>query len=79
MAPIDVTLTVPALALVTVTDWLALADPSATTPKFKVVADNVTAALPLPLRLTFCGLFDALSVKVNVPLAAPVAVGVNVT
>jgi hypothetical protein len=65
--------------LVTVTDWLALDDPSATTPKFNVVADNVMAALPLPLRLTFCGLFDALSVKVNVPLAAPVAVGVNVT
>ena len=54
-------------------------DPTATTPKFNALADSVTAALPVPLRLTFCGLFEALSVKVSVPLAAPVAVGVNVT
>lgn len=37
------------------------------------------AELPVPLRLTFCGLFVAVSVKVSVPLAEPVAVGVNVT
>jgi hypothetical protein len=49
------------------------------TPKFNALADSVTAVLPVPLRLTFCGLFEALSVKVSVPLAAPVAVGVNVT
>ena len=49
------------------------------TPKFNALADSVTAELPVPLRLTFCGLFEALSVKVSVPLAAPVAVGVNVT
>src|ERR1019366_2120303 len=48
-------------------------------PKFNVLADNVTAVLPVPLRLTFCGLFEAVSVKVSVPEAAPVAVGVNVT
>ncbi len=53
-------------------------DPTAITPKFKVLADSETAALPVPLRVTFCGLFEALSVKVNVPLAAPVVVGVNV-
>jgi len=79
VAPIEVTPTALAIVLVTVTDWLALEDPSANAPKFKIVADNVMAALPVPLRLTFCGLFDALSVKVSVPLAAPVAVGVNVT
>ncbi len=49
------------------------------TPKFNPLADSVTAELPVPLRLTFCGLFEALSVKVSVPLAAPVAVGVKVT
>ncbi len=79
MVPIDVTPTELALVLVMVTAWPALDDPRATTPKFKLVADNVTAELPLPLRLTFCGLFDALSVKVKVPLAEPVAVGVKVT
>jgi len=56
-----------------------LADPTAMTPKFNALADSVTAALPVPLRLTFWGLVEALSVKVSVPLAAPVAVGVNVT
>jgi hypothetical protein len=35
--------------------------------------------LPLPVRLTVCGLFTALSVNVRVPVAAPVAVGENVT
>ena len=49
------------------------------TPKFNALADRVTAALPVPLRLTFCGLLEALSVKVSVPPAVPVAVGVNVT
>jgi hypothetical protein len=49
------------------------------TPKFNALADSVTAALPVPLRLTFCGLFEAVSVNVSVPLAGPVAVGVNVT
>lgn len=49
------------------------------TPKFNALADSVTAELPVPLTLTFCGLFDALSVKVSAPLAAPAAVGLNVT
>lgn len=35
--------------------------------------------LPVPVKLTLCGLFSALSVNVNVPEAAPVAVGLNVT
>ena len=49
------------------------------TPKFNALADRVTPELPVPPRLTFCGLFEALSVKVSVPVAAPAAVGVNVT
>jgi len=49
------------------------------TPKFNAVPESVTAELPVPLRLTFCGLFEAVSVKVSVPVAAPVAAGVNVT
>lgn len=54
-------------------------DPAAITPKFNALADSVTAELPVPLRLTFCGLPEALSVKVSAPEAVPVAVGVNVT
>ena len=47
--------------------------------KLSDVGDNVTAATPVPLKLTVCGLFDALSVIVTVPVAAPVAAGENVT
>ena len=35
--------------------------------------------LPVPVRLTVCGLFAAVSVNVSVPVAVPVAVGENVT
>jgi hypothetical protein len=81
-SPVIVTLftaTAAALALVTVTSWLALAAPTATTPKFKALEESVTGALPVPVRLTFWGLFTALSVKVSVPVAELVAVGENVT
>ncbi len=37
-----------------------LVDFTAMTPKFSALADSVTAELPVPLRLTFCGLFEAL-------------------
>jgi hypothetical protein len=36
-------------------------------------------AVPVPDKLTVCGLLLALSVKVSVPVRAPVAVGVNAT
>jgi hypothetical protein len=68
--------------LVSVTVTAALVVPTVTVPRFSALADSVTGeleVLPVPLRLTVCGLFPALSVKVNVPVAAPVAVGVNVT
>jgi hypothetical protein len=34
---------------------------------------------PLPVSVTVCGLPEALSVSVSVPVRAPLAVGVNVT
>jgi hypothetical protein len=34
---------------------------------------------PVPLRAAVCGLFDAASVTVSVPLAAPDAVGAKYT
>jgi hypothetical protein len=33
--------------------------------------------LPVPVRFTVCGLFAAVSVKVSVPVTAPVAAGWN--
>ena len=52
-------------------------------PKLRVVADKFAtgpeAGVPMPVRLYTCGLFDALSVKVMLPVRVPVAVGLNVT
>jgi hypothetical protein len=62
-----------------VTDLAALVEPTAVVLKLKDVADSVTGALPVPLRLTVCGLLMALSAKVSVPVAAPSATGVKVT
>jgi hypothetical protein len=38
-----------------------------------------TVAVPVPVRFTVCGEFDAASVTVIVPVRVPAAVGVNVT
>ena len=52
-------------------------------PKASEVGERLTAGVPvpddtpLPLRLTFWGLFVAVSVTVTVPLKVPVAVGEN--
>jgi hypothetical protein len=68
-----------ACALVNVTDWFELVAPTTTEPNFKVLADSVTGAAPLPDRVTVCGLFPASSVKVKVPGAEPVADGEKAT
>src|SRR5258705_114725 len=58
-------------ALVVFTRWL---------PKVKLVLDKLTeGAVPVPERVTVCGLLLALSVTVIVPGWMPVVVGVNVT
>jgi hypothetical protein len=44
-----------------------------------LLTDKVTALTPVPLRAIVCGLSLALSLMVNVPLYAPVAVGLKVT
>jgi hypothetical protein len=64
---------------VKVTFRVELVCPTVTVPKFSELVENVTGAEPEPDRLTVCGLFGALSAKVSVPLAAPTAVGENVT
>jgi hypothetical protein len=81
---------IPALEMVSVALWrlvsvtvtAALVPPTATVPRFNELADSVTGELellPVPLRLTVCGLPGAESAKVSVPVTAPVAVSVNVT
>jgi hypothetical protein len=57
--------------LVTSTDWL---------PKARLVGERLTrAAVPVPERLTVCGLPVALSVRVTAALRVPLAAGVNLT
>jgi hypothetical protein len=64
---------------VKVTFRVELVCPTVTVPKFSELVENVTGAEPEPDRLTVCGLLEALSAKVRVPVAAPTAVGENVT
>jgi hypothetical protein len=48
-------------------------------PNERLAGATVTAATPVPLRLTVCGLFVPVSFTVIVALREPRAVGVNVT
>jgi hypothetical protein len=63
-----------------VTLFEGLVVPTVCEPKLKVVDDRLTTgSVPMPVRLTVCGLPLALSVMVIAPVRVPVAVGVNVT
>jgi hypothetical protein len=64
---------------VSVTVFAELVLPTLTVPKSSDVGDTVTDPPPVPVRLTNCGLFAALSVNVSVPFTAPITVGENVT
>jgi len=61
-------------ALVELIVWLANVSELGETP-----ATGVPAAAPVPVRLTVCGLPEALSVTLKVPVRVPEAAGVNVT
>ena len=65
--------------MVRVTFRVELVFPTVTVPKFIEPVESVTGAVPVPERLTVCGLFPALSEKVKVPEAEPDAAGENVT
>jgi hypothetical protein len=56
---------------------IALVLPSATVPKFKVLDERVTGAMPVPVRVVVCGLLLALSTMVNVPVSGATVVGAN--
>ena len=64
--------------LVKVTSLAALVVPMARVGKLRLFGDKETA-VPMPLKLTLCGLLPALSVSVSVPLRGPAAVGLKVT
>jgi hypothetical protein len=64
---------------VTVTLEAALFTPITWFPNVRLAGDAVTAATPVPLRLTVCGLFVPVSFTVSVPVREPRAVGVSVT
>jgi len=73
--------TVPVLVSFTVLDELVVL--ICWMLKVRLFGDRLTVVLPplvpVPVRLTMCGLPEALSVIVIVPFCVPVAVGVNVT
>lgn len=48
-------------------------------PKPKAAGDKTAGCTPVPLNCAVCGVLDALSVTVNVPVRAPVTEGVKVT
>jgi hypothetical protein len=68
---------IPLLAFVTVTFCEAL-PPTLTLPKLKDCGETETpACIPIPVKATDAGEFEASLVTVNAPLAAPVDCGAN--
>ena len=67
--------------LVTVSAWAALVVLISWLLKLILGADKLTrgAAVPVPLKVTVCGLLEALSLKFSEALRLPVADGVKVT
>ena len=63
-----------------VTVLAGLLVPTTLVPKLRLVVDMLSVGVtPEPVREINCGLFEALSVIVNMPLRKPLAVGVKVT
>jgi hypothetical protein len=64
---------------VSVTVWAELVVPTVRLENVRLAGETVTGEEPVPVRLTVCGLFEALSLNVSVPPREPVAVGKNFT
>src|SRR5713226_8700372 len=63
-----------------VTVLAGLLVPTTLVPKLKLVVDRLSVGVtPEPVSETNCGLLDAASVMVSVPVREPLAVGVKVT
>src|SRR5437870_10009620 len=69
--------------LLSVTAWVPLLVPTSWLAKVRLAGERLTAgavaAVPVPVRLTVCGLSLASSVMVMAPVRVPVAMGVKVT
>lgn len=65
--------------MVSVTFLPALLLPAATPPKAKDAGATFACSMPAPASDAGCGLFEAVSVTVSVPVSAPMTEGVNVT
>ena len=63
--------------LVSVTDWLALLEPTVVPGNVRLVGLAATPPLPRPVRATVCGLLPSESLKLNVAVREPGAVGPN--
>jgi hypothetical protein len=82
LAPVNVMLLIVNAVerlLVSVTFLAALVVPAFCAANVKEVGETVVCAMPLPANEAVCGLFDAASVTVSVPVSAPMTLGVNVT
>jgi len=75
---ISVIVNVVVPTFVKVTVFARLVTSSPTKPKFSWVGE-IFAVVPTPLRVTFCGLPAASSVKLRTALRVPNAVGLNLT
>src|SRR5207302_8417985 len=64
--------------VVAVADVAALGPRAVTLPKVRET-DEGEICVPVPVQTSFCGLVDASSLKVNVPLRMPITGGVKVT
>jgi hypothetical protein len=65
--------------LVSVTVWGGLVVPTGSDGKVSGADNPTMGPVPVPVRLTVCGLFKALSEMVREPVRVPTAVGVKVT
>jgi len=64
---------------VRITAWAGLVDPTPWLGNCRLVGDRDTLEIPVPDRVTVCGLVFASSKIVSVPAMLPVVEGVNVT
>lgn len=80
--PMLVNETVPEPPAVSVNVCALVSEPTSSDPNTSedgfMVSVVVLAAIPVPLRATVCGLLLAVSVKVNVAVRTPMAVGVKI-
>lgn len=75
-----VTLSATLLGLVNVTVFAALGTSKGWSPKLRAAGEKVgLAMMPVPERLTVCGLLAAASTIVRAPVRVPVWLGVNTT